>query len=459
MPPLVAQETGYAIRRHTSVAATSPTNVEGVLVQDHEGYYFPRVQGALQSLASAQITSLVSASLQPSMPWPFMSTQGQQNAYTWISGQLCCSDIRASYINLNISPEKLLTQLTQISYPSAQSGSFTQADFNDVREQLEIEFGYVSDVRNLQSNILALYQSQQSDVALILQQAQDDVLADIYNGKQPPVQTASPWSTFTTDVFPIVSDLAGFLGPGAGNAIKTALGVGTLVINSAVDRSNDASGNSQFMLSLANQQIAGSNLAQYAINQYTDSLVTLGNDFNRVLSDWGRLRTVGGPISSGQLQWDETAGGYFLRSFNLAARRQFYPTLMASNPSFFVTHIQYGDYQYFGSDSHNVYDNNEGCNQSEFHNGQDNGGFYNGNDLRGTAWYPGMIQKTGGDGTTPGAYWWDIWALGLTPDTNDHCPLPAYGSLPSTYGMFGAVDQNNPSALGLWKPISFSEHR
>ena len=79
-------------------------------------------------------------------------------------------------------------------------------------------------------------------------------------------------------------------------------GKNQIIINNTVDRSNDASKNSQFMISLADQEIAASNLAQYAINQYTDSLVTLGNDFNRVLSDWGRLRTVAGPIVSGQLQ-------------------------------------------------------------------------------------------------------------------------------------------------------------
>ncbi len=452
--PLNAPETGYAIRRHTAVNAVSPTSVEGVLVQDQEGYYFPRLQGTLQNMVPPQVTSLTSASLQLPVSWPFSSTQGQQNAYTWISQQLCCSDIRASYINLNVSPENWLTELEQLSYPSSQSGSFSQADFDDVKGQLATEFQYVTVVRNLQSNILALYESQQSNVALILQEAQDAVLADIYQGNEPPPQHPDAWRILTTDVFPIAEDLAGFLG-NYGNAIKTALGVGTVLINNTVDRTNDASGNSQLIISLADQEIAASNLAQYAINQYTDSLVTLGNDFNRVLSDWGRLRTVAGPIVSGQLQWDSTAGGYFLRAFNLTARRQFYPTLMAGNPFFFVTHIQYGDYQYYGSDDRNVYNTTDTCTQSEFHNGQDNGGFYNGDDLRGTAWYPGVIQSSKGDGANPGAYWWNIWALGETPDTNDQCPLPSYGMLPNTFGMFDPVDQNNPSALGLWKPYFF----
>jgi hypothetical protein len=264
----------------------------------------------------------------------------------------------------------------------------------------------------------------------------------------------SAWTVFTTDVFPVLANLAGFL-PEGGNAIKTALGVGTMVIDSAAERSNDANGNSQLMLSLSAQDVAASKLAQYAVDQYTDSLVTLGNDFNRIVSDWGRLRTLGGPLSAGQLQWDSAAQGYFLRAFNITARRQYYPKLLSANNNFFVTHITYGDYQYFGSDSRNVYNGDNQCNQSDFHNGQDHGGFYNNLDYRGTAWYPGIIQSSSGQGQNPGAYWWDIWALGLSPNTNDHCPDPPYGSLPSTFGMFDPIDQNSTTGLGLWKPYFF----
>ena len=297
MPPLNAQETGYAIRRHTVSTATSPTSVEGVLVRDHEGYYFPRVQGPLQNLVPPQVTAVASASLQPPVSWPYSSTQGQQNAYTYISQQLCCSDIRSSYVNLNVSPDNWLSQIDQMTYTSGQSSSFSEADFNDVKIQLATEFQYVSVVRNLENNVLALYQSQQSNVALILQQAQDDVLADIYGSNNPPPAQVTPWSVFTSDVFPILEDLSGVAGPFAGTAFRTALGVGTLVINTAVDRTNDAAGNSQLSIGLEHQELAGAQLAGYVVSQYTDSLVTLGNDFNRILSDWGRLRTVGGPSS------------------------------------------------------------------------------------------------------------------------------------------------------------------
>jgi hypothetical protein len=455
MPEFQGQESGYVILRHTLANATTPTTLEGVLVQDHEGYYTPHLQGLQRGLILPQTAVIAGASLLTSIGWPYTSTTGEQNAYSYLSNQLCCADIRATYVNQNASPENWLTQVYQLTYPSSQVG-FTQADFNDVQTQLEIEFNYVSLVRNLQNNILNLYQSQQSNVALILQQAEDEVQSDIFKDTPPPV-TPAAWSTFTTDVFPTLTNLAGFI-PEGGTAIQTALGIGTLVVDSSVERSNDPNGNSQLMQALSAQDIAASQVAQYAVDQYTDSLITMGNDFNRILCDWGRLKTVGGPIASGQLQWDNAAQGYFLRAFNLTARRQYYPALIKVNSSFFVNHISYGDYQYFGSDNRNIYNGDEGCTQSDFHQGQDNGGFYEGGDFRGTAWYPGVIQSRSGDGANPGAYWWDIWALGLSPETNDHCPDPhgGYGNLPNTFGMFDKIDQNSTTGLGIWKAKFFN---
>jgi hypothetical protein len=454
MPRFNGQETGYVITRHTVNKAATPTNVEGVLALDREGYYTPRLQGSQQNLIVPQTTQAMSASLLAPVAWPYSTTSGQQAAYTWLSSQLCCSDIRASYINRNISPGTWLTQLDQLSYPSDQSASFTQTDFEDVKGQLELEFNYVGLIRNLESNINALYQSQQSDVALILEQAEGDVQADIYQNTTPPPSKPSGWSALTSDVFPTLANLAGFV-PVGGNAIKTALGLGTLAINLSADRSNDASGNSQLMRSLAAENVEASKLARYAIDQYTDSLITLGNDFNRILSDWGRMRALGGPLAAGQMQWDSAAQGYFLRAFNLTARRQYYPLLLQANPNFVVYHVQYGDYQYNGDDSHNVYNGDDQCTQSIFHNAQDSGGYFNGQDLRGTAWYPGVLQSSNGQGLSPGAYWWDIWALGYLDTTNQYCPAPDYGALPNTFGMFDPMDQNSTSGLGLWKPYVF----
>lgn len=418
-----AEEAGYVINRHTLTNATSPTQVEGVLVPDNQGYYTPHMQGLQQGLMVPQIAALSSASLQAPVPWPYSSTTGQQNAYTWISEQLCCSDIRATYINLNASPAVWLTQLDQLSYTDAPS-SIQGSDFDDVKLQLGVEFEYLQLVRNLQDNILSLYQDQQSNVALILDQAASDIKADVDSGTPPPT-VPTPWSTFTSDVFPVLSNLAGFYGP-AGNVAKNALGIGTLVIDNATQHVNDPSGVSQTMHALANEEIAEADVAQHEADQYADSLAVMGNDFKRIVTDWGRLKAVGGPISSGQLIWDPSATAIFLRAFDLTTRRQFYPLLMHNNPDFFVTHIQYADDHYYGSDDDYNYGSHDyGCSISVFHQAQDNlkkpGYDDDGEDLRGTAWWPGVLQQN--DGGNRGAYWWDIWALG-DHDTNGQCPPP-----------------------------------
>ena len=89
-------------------------------------------------------------------------------------------------------------------------------------------------------------------------------------------------------------------------------------------------------------------LAQYEANQFVNNFATLGNQFKRVVTDWGRLAAVGGPIARGQLVWDPTATSVFLRAFDITTRRQFYPTLMRANPNYLIAYVKYGDVQYQG---------------------------------------------------------------------------------------------------------------
>ena len=472
-----AQESGYVINRHTIKNAPYPTQVEGVLVPDHQGYYTPHMQGLQSGIIAPQVASLSSASLQLPSAWPYSSsdtnaTPGEQAAYTWISGQLCaCSDIRSNYSNLNASPTSWVAQLNQLTYPTSQSNNFGQSDYDSVGKQVALEFGYVADARSLLNNILSLYQSQQSNIGLILTQASDDIDAQL-DLITPPPPTQSPWSILTSDVFPVLSDLSLFAGPEASiggqfaiAGFNNALGIGSLAIDTATDHTNDATGVSQQMQALSNENIAAASLAEHETNQYIDSLATLGNDFKRVVTNWPSLQAIGAPIESGQLSWDPLATSFFLRAFDLATRRQFYPQLINGSQNYFAGHIQYADYQYFGSDSGDRYQDshNNDCLISEFHSAWDNlanPGFYvddsgGKHDLTTTAWWPGALQTSSGDGAYPGHYWWDVWAFQqLNHDTHECPDINSYR--PSTFGMFDPIDFNNPqsSGLGLWKPYT-----
>jgi len=92
-------------------------------------------------------------------------------------------------------------------------------------------------------------------------------------------------------------------------------------------------------------------LDQYAANQFADNLSSIGNDFNRVVSDWGRLSAVGEPIQNGKSTWDPSAAGPCLKVFDLSTRRRYYQLLMANNSEFFVSHIQKADDEYVGRDT------------------------------------------------------------------------------------------------------------
>jgi hypothetical protein len=459
-----AAEAGYVINRKTAAYPTSPTKVSGILKQDHQGYYSPKLQATdapgteggpfVQPLGA----SLASASLLNPVQWPFSSTPGQRNAYAWFSEQLCCKDIRASaYINLNLSPSTWLTEISNYKYPSANDqtfGPFSLDDFNNVGGQLATEFKYVQDARNLQTNILSMYADTQSNIGLILQQAASDIDADIQTDNPLP-PGGSAWTIIANDVLPNLANVVGVI-PTAGAFSRLEIGTVTTVLDDTAARSNNASGTSQVQQALANEDIAVANLAQYATNQFNDSLITLGNDFKRVVTDWGRLQTVGQPIESNQLVWDPTATGTFLKAFDLSTRRRYYPLLMAANSEFFVTHIENVDFTYHTQSTQHQ------CQFEYFPNAQDANYIGKSSDqlqdfsqMTGTAWLPGTIFNS------TKTYEWDTWALGEGPHSSDGCPLPnsfISDALPNMYGMFLPITSNESggtSGFGLWRPYVF----
>jgi hypothetical protein len=461
-----AAEAGYVITRKTAAYPTSPTTVSGILKPDHQGYYSPKLQAANAPgteggpFAQPLGASLASASLLNPVEWPFSSTPGQRNAYKWFSLQLCCNDIRAAYINLALSPSTWLTEIGRYKYPLDNDqtlGPFSMDDFSNVEGQLATEFKYVQDARTLQNNILSMYADTQSNVGLVLQQAASDIDANIQTDTPLP-PGGSAWTVIANDVLPNLANITGVI-PTFGAFSRLEIGTVTTVLDDTAARSNNASGASQVQQALANEDIAVANLAQYATNQFNDSLITLGNDFKRVVTDWGRLQTVGAPIESNQLVWDPTATGTFLKAFDLSTRRRYYPLLMASNSRFFVTHIEGVDTAYHTQTVHDQ------CQFEHFPNAQDanyvgvssnHGQDYS--QMTGTAWLPGTIDPSGASNNR---YEWDVWAIGLGPKSSDGCPLPnsfISDDLPNMYGMFlpiTSTDSGGTSGFGLWRPYVF----
>ena len=122
---------------------------------DHEGYYSAKQFGHATGLSgdvglSNPINAeLLSASLRNPTPWPYPGSDPAkaQAAYTWISQQLCCSDVRSAYVNLNIDPSIWLAQLQQLTFDATKIPNSDQDNFDAMKQQLTTEFQYVKLVR------------------------------------------------------------------------------------------------------------------------------------------------------------------------------------------------------------------------------------------------------------------------------------------------------------------------
>jgi hypothetical protein len=104
-------------------------------------------------------------------------------------------------VNLNASPETWLTLLVQLDYDPSVPG-FTEDDFDDMQGQLATEFDYLTLVRQFQSNVVSLYQDQQSNVSLVLQEASDTVLGALLIQPQQQSHPAN-WIGIIKDVFSV----------------------------------------------------------------------------------------------------------------------------------------------------------------------------------------------------------------------------------------------------------------
>jgi hypothetical protein len=435
-----------------------PSNMEGILKVDHQGYYEPSNFSQYSGLLPSVVATLTSASLLPNTGWPLTGsagTPGDNAAYTWISQQLCCDDIRSAYSNLNIDPDVWLTEIYQLN--GSNQSSFTQQEFSAVQGQLAQELAYVAEVRELQNNIVSLYQDQQSNLSLILQQAQDTVIANLDLDESQPV-SQPPLLSYLQDGLNVAGPIGGLAGLTQGPAgvaetvgIQTAVGLATNIVSYASEQTNDGDGTP--LIQKEKTEIAAGQLAQSAADDFALSLISLGNSFDRAVSDWNRLKAVGAALDSNELPWDGSAAGLMLQAYDLAARRQMYTKLLA--PTYTVEHYQNGDVTGNRGDAHGYAD----CELWNFmdNNNSEWWGFWPNTKVDGPT--SGLDQPPPGRSKpdlAPQDLWWDLWLI----VQNEHvkkCPDSGDtdASNPTLFHMFDPIDPNDSTPLGIYKPWFF----
>lgn len=421
------------------------SDMEGILTVDHRGYYGPGTTGHRLGLASVEAAEILSASLLGHTPWPFPGPDPAKSmaAYRWISQQLCCDDLRATYVNLNVSPTVWLTQLPQLTYDAALLPDSSQADFDAMIAQLTTELQYLALVRQLQANVLGLYQAQQANVGLLLAQATNEVVNNLQVALTTP---ASPirWLEILNDVLNVVGTASNLLSLGgpqagaAGGAIRFATGLGAMIANQVAGTTNNPAGTP--LKGLESEELTAADLASRAADDFASTIASLGTHFDRIVTDWGRLKTVGAPLAANQLPWDQNAAGLLLAAYDRLVRRDLYTQLLQANGV--VNYYPYvSDSQQLGNT------------------------FYGGGDL--CQWpddvaahpqvlfYPSGAPNTDEDDphgmSFPYDYQWAIWALTFSHLSGTSCPSNHVDPYPDTFGLFQPLDPGNPQALGAYR--------
>ncbi|GJL70436.1 MAG: hypothetical protein NPIRA06_30710 [Nitrospirales bacterium] len=446
----VGAEMSSVISRETEgsppIGMNHGADMEGFLRVNSQGFYSPVSFGHRLNLSKTKIADILSASLLNPTPWPFPGPDpaGSKAAYDWISRQLCCTDIRSAYVNLNISPGIWLAELRHLAYDSSKIPNSSAADFDAMVQQLTTEFQYVTLARLFQSNVVGLYQDQQANVSLLFQDASDTILNNLQVGLTTKAHAAS-WTGILSDVFGIGSSLLNAI-PGGGivaAGTEVALTVGTAIANQAASHTNSPAGTP--LQAQENQEIAAGDLANQLANQFSATLVSLGSEFDRVVTDWGRLKTLAAPLLADQVPWDDNATGLLLEGYDRAVQRELYAQLLPTN--FVVQRLPYTGHDLHVQNTYFDHGDSE-CVWEQF--AKNNAVLY----------YPnGRINddKHDGDaGIYPWNYQWGIWALTLAKDQNGSCPgrdmhYPNTHDYPDTFGLFQPLDPGNPDALGAYR--------
>jgi hypothetical protein len=486
LPNPLAIEASTAIHRET-MKYPVPGNLVGVLDKERDGYYRAKLESSHSGFVNLGSLALASAPTQQPIAWTLTSaadSNAQKAAYIWISNQLLncvneCGDIRAAYPNLNQSPELWLTNLSSLMMPqdcANQSSTscplgFGQPEFDAAKTQLLTEITYVGLVRQYENNYLGLLQSEQANISLILQQVSDEVLGNIQYVTSSTTSGGS-WKTDVEDGFKIAGPLIGIAGsafpeeggPVVAGTVNSIFGVIDFGLDQSATRTNDPNGRS--LQEQATDLIAVSALAGQKANQYASTLTTLGVDFKRILSDWGRLKAVALPIQNNQLIWDPQVAGATLNDFDSTLRRSFYKQLMPV--SYNVTH-----YRYALPGTPGVYDD------VNFRPGSPQCAFYEGlpglqqNNPDSYGFFPGALIDGPGSPVShsvsfgnlyPFDLWWDVWILQNKAAKSD-CPTNSNNQateiLPAAFyqatGLFRPLDPADSTPMGFYKPTFYMQ--
>jgi hypothetical protein len=257
--------------------------ISGVLERDRDGLYAPLAGDPISSTN----VDLLRILYQPAQPWPYAEDTQELRYIADHIGLPGYPDVRSAYENLLLPWPSLEGKLYRLT---CTDPSLCGANFAVVKQQLEMEIGWVQTVHNLAARLLTPYQQVGSNPYFNVQQVTDEVMNSV------PVPSSSTvtmkWLNILTGVSGVGSALAAVGPPPAASAVFGLIGSAGELATAFMMQPNSKGGPADAVTTTAQL------LAHKLADQQTAYIQWINQMEEILLYDYGKLQAVGTAVGS-----------------------------------------------------------------------------------------------------------------------------------------------------------------
>lgn len=270
--------------------------------------------------------------------WPIPSGRpgeavhdAQQKAWTYVSDRLCkCPDIRVQYSGNQDLIKQWARDLNTITNPGGQG--FDDPTLAVVKTQMQVELDDVDLVAGLQLRMVNLRGLQNQT----LDQALKDALKDVQNTLRVP--TDKSWAgplagaalSATAAVAPLI--IKALIGAAAASASAGPIGAAIGIVAAVIGLVIALVSNALSKTPPDKAKVSAEQLAQETTRRFVEGLNSVGQAFDLIYDDWGKLARVGEGLRSGS-GWDirQDQVGRLVSQVSDATKLGYYRTLLPLN--------------------------------------------------------------------------------------------------------------------------------
>lgn len=305
------------VMAHGAAPGQPDGHVRAELARDRTGLYTPS-SGSLGGPLNDEFFSVL---YQPGQPWPYAGDP----ALAYIADGLGLddeyADVRSAYTDLGID---WATERQDLSAMTCTDTSRCGDDFADVKSELLDEFKWVTAVRAFITNLRSPYSQQGSGAVFSVQEIYDEIQDSV--PPPPPKPSTFDWLKFVGEVVGIGAAIGV---PGAADAAK-ALSVATNTMGVVSGITGLVEGDHGGTAATVHTDEEASALAVQLADQQVAAEAAIGVLETILLTDYGRLRTVGTDAGGGDASWawQDSTTTTTVDAMNAATRAQAYSTLI-----------------------------------------------------------------------------------------------------------------------------------